>query len=66
MSRYSEVNIKDGMPTVAEAMNHLKKLIENSKKDSCIVIIHGYGSTGNGGTIRDKARQCLMDQKKNG
>ena len=66
MSKYSEINIKEGMPTVAEAMKYLKNVIEGNKHGSCIVIIHGYGSTGKGGAIRDKARQWLMAQKKNG
>ena len=30
------------------------------------MIIHGYGSTGKGGVIHDKARQWLKAQERNG
>ena len=66
MSRYSEVNIKAGMPTVAEAISYLKSYLHGCKRGSCLVIVHGYGSTGKGGVIREKSRQWLMAQKKNG
>jgi hypothetical protein len=33
---------------------------------SVVYIIHGYGSSGKGGAIRDKARQGLNAQARNG
>lgn len=66
MSSYSEINIKEGMPTVNEAMNYLKGYVASCKRGKCLVIIHGYGSTGKGGAIREKARQWLNAQKREG
>lgn len=68
MNDYTEINIKEGMPLVSEAMDHLKAGLERSRKNKygCVLIIHGYGSTGKGGTIREKARQWLMAQERNG
>ena len=66
MSNYIEINIKEDMPTVSEAMNVLRKYVEGCKRGKCVVIVHGYGSTGKGGAIREKARQWLMAQQKSG
>lgn len=68
MSAYTEINLEYGMPTVSEAMNYLKSAIERSRKEKykCLLIIHGYGSSGKGGAICEKARQWLMAQKRNG
>ena len=68
MSAYTEINIKEGMPMAADALNYLKSSIERSrrKRYDCVLIIHGYGSTGKGGVIHDKARQWLKAQERNG
>ena len=66
MSAYAEINIKENMPTVSEAMIYLKSCVASCKRGNCLVIIHGYGSTGKGGAIRDKARQWLNAQKREG
>lgn len=68
MSAYTELNIKEGMPSVSEAMNYLKNALERCQRnhDKCILVIHGYGSTGKGGAIHDKARQWLKAQERNG
>ena len=68
MSNYTELNIKEGMPLVSEAMDFLKSSIERCRKNKfrCILVIHGYGSSGKGGAIRDKARQWLKAQERNG
>ena len=68
MSVYTELNIKDGMPSVPEAMSHLKRSLDMCRREKykCVLIIHGYGSTGKGGAIRDKARQWLNAQKRAG
>ena len=65
---YKELSIKEGMPTVAQAMDILKNALEQCRCDKCkcILIIHGYGSTGKGGAIHDKARQWLKAQERNG
>lgn len=59
-----EINIKENMPTVAEALEILKSSVATAKSDRVKVleIIHGYGSTGVGGAICVKTRQWLRAQ----
>lgn len=68
MKRLKEINLEDGKPTVADALIILKSSINNAKSGNvgCLYIIHGYGSSGRGGAIRDKARQWLNAQARNG
>lgn len=68
MSAFTELNIKSDMPTVDEAMNYLKSSISGLKSTGCkcILIVHGYGSSGKGGAIRTKTRQWLKAQERNG
>lgn len=68
MSKYKEINLEEGMPTVDEAMSYLKMSITLCKQNKigCLVVIHGYGSSGKGGAIRAKARQWLNAQVRNG
>ncbi len=55
------VNIELGRPVVAAAMNKLDRAIENARGDDTAVltVIHGYGSSGRGGTIRQECRRTL-------
>ena len=66
--KYTEINIKQGMPIVADAMDHLKSSLEKLKREKCecVLIIHGYGRTGKGGAIAEKARQWLKAQERGG
>ena len=68
MSKYKEINLEEGMPTVDEAMSYLKMLLPLCKQNKigCLAVIHGYGSSGKGGAIRAKARQWLNAQVRNG
>jgi hypothetical protein len=65
---YTEVNIKEGMPFVSDALKFLRESIERCRKSGfgCILIIHGYGSHGIGGAINFKARQWLHAQVRSG
>lgn len=65
--KYTEINIKEGMPSTADAMKYLQDSIVKLKmsKCECVLIIHGYGSTGKGGAICDKARSWLKAQERN-
>lgn len=56
------------MPTSADALTLLKSSITNAKSGNvgCLYVIHGYGSSGKGGVIRDKVRQWLHAQARNG
>ena len=59
-----EINVENGF-TSDEALAYIKQVLSNSKK-TCIYIIHGYGSSGKGGVIRQKVRSFLNAQLKNG
>ena len=56
------------MPYVADAMRFLQDSITRFKRDKydVVLIIHGYGSTGKGGAICEKARQWLKAQERGG
>lgn len=68
MKRLKEINLEDGKPTVSDALLILKSSVNNAKSGNvgCLYIIHGYGSSGRGGAIRDKARQWLNAQARSG
>ena len=68
MKRLKEINLENGMPTSDDALKLLKSSIANAKSGNvgCLYIIHGYGSSGRGGAIRDKARKWLDAQARNG
>lgn len=59
-----EINVENGF-TSADAIDYIKQVISNNKK-TCLYIIHGYGSSGKGGIIRQKVRSYLNAQLKNG
>ena len=56
-----ELNIKRGMPTVEEALDtlteHLRAAHELNIK--AIILIHGYGSSGEGGHIKRAIHEAL-------
>lgn len=62
-----EINLEERMPTCDDALSELKTAIQSAKqsKYKCLIIIHGYGSSGKGGKIREKARQWLNAQVRN-
>ena len=66
--KYTEINIKQEMPLVADALNFLKCSIDRYKRDKydVVLVIHGYGSSGKGGAICEKARQWLKAQERGG
>lgn len=64
-SGLKEVNIKEDMPTAGEAIRRVTFHIHNSRAQGCtaLKLIHGYGSTGKGGKIRQEVRRYLAQQK---
>ncbi|MFA5006306.1 MAG: Smr/MutS family protein [Candidatus Izemoplasmatales bacterium] len=52
-------NLKEGMPSTAVAVLRLRNAIRYAKPEKIVKIIHGYGSHGVGGAIRDAARKEL-------
>lgn len=55
------VNLKRGLPTVEEAIHRMERELRSAKLDrvKLIRIIHGYGSTGSGGKIKDRISKRL-------
>ena len=55
------VNLKEGLPTVAQALLRLDSALGRSRRDGASVVrlIHGYGSSGTGGKIKDGVRKKL-------
>lgn len=62
-----EINIKEQMPSVSEALENLKGFIKIKRSFGyrCLVVVHGYGSSGKGGAICKKVREYLLAQEKN-
>jgi len=62
------LNIEAGMPTVEEARQQLLQELREAKQSGirALKIIHGYGSTGKGGALRDGLRKSLLRRRKEG
>lgn len=56
------VNLKQGMPTVAQALTRLDLELAQARLEQCrvLTLIHGYGSSGQGGVIRKEVRIRLQ------
>ncbi|MBR2742295.1 MAG: hypothetical protein IKD89_01760 [Clostridia bacterium] len=65
---YRTVNLEDGRPTLAEALTRLESEIKYSKalKTGIIKLIHGYGSSGKGGRLKNGVRARLSELKESG
>jgi hypothetical protein len=55
------VNLERGRPVVASAIRKLQAEMQAAKIErvKVLTIIHGYGSSGKGGAIKDECRKCL-------
>jgi hypothetical protein len=62
------VNLKSGMPTVSEALQQLDRELALARQAGCKVLklIHGYGSSGEGGEIRIAAQRRLTEMAHRG
>jgi len=62
------LNVEAGMPTVEQARQHLLTELRQAKQSGvrAMKIIHGYGSSGKGGALRDGLRKSLLRRKKEG
>ncbi|MDU9047661.1 MAG: Smr/MutS family protein [Candidatus Electrothrix sp. Rat3] len=65
---HREVKLKRGMPTVEQALGRLERELEQARKERCrvLTLIHGYGSSGRGGVIREEIREKLQYLKYRG
>lgn len=59
------LNIEKGMPSVEEARTLMNDAIARAKKDGVKIlkVIHGYGSSGVGGTLRIELRKMLATKR---
>jgi ribosomal protein S9 len=62
------VNLEAEYPTVEEARQLLKAELETcrSRKVVVVKVIHGYGSSGVGGALRQGIRKSLINRRKEG
>jgi hypothetical protein len=67
-NRIRIINVEAGMPTVAQAELRLVSELRKAKAERVTVvkIIHGYGSSGVGGKIKDAARKVLAVRQREG
>ncbi|HMF92005.1 MAG TPA: Smr/MutS family protein [Candidatus Angelobacter sp.] len=72
MSRKPEaiklVNLEEGMPTVAEARLRVDYEINQARKSGyrAVKLVHGYGSSGTGGALRNELQKDLRQAALNG
>ena len=59
------VNLKGDRPTVEEARQRLREVIDAALVSGIEIlkIVHGYGSSGTGGAIRDAVRASLRRRR---
>jgi len=62
------INLEKGLPTVAMALQRLDTELEVSHRQGyrVLTLIHGYGSTGKGGAIKDEVHRQLQYYKHKG
>jgi len=62
------VNLEQGMPTVARALQRLETELATARRQGYRVItfIHGYGSSGKGGAIKEEVQRQLYYYKHQG
>lgn len=60
--QFRVVNLERGMPLVREALQRLALELEAASRSGCkvLVLIHGYGSSGKGGAIKEAVRSQLQ------
>lgn len=58
-----ELNIEYNNPTVSSAIQKLKDSLTTYKRKGtkAVIVIHGYGSTGTGGSIKTAVRSSLSE-----
>jgi hypothetical protein len=67
-ARIKVVNLEDGMPTVEQARLRMQYELQAARKDgfAAVKLIHGYGSSGVGGTLRVELQQELRKATREG
>jgi hypothetical protein len=67
-SSIKTVNLKSDMPLVQEALQRLERelALARQEKAKLLKLVHGYGSTGQGGDIRIAVQKRLLELAQNG
>src|ERR1700733_3349331 len=62
------VNLKSDMPQVHQALQRLERelVLARQEKATLVKLIHGYGSTGEGGDIRIAVQKRLLEMAQSG
>jgi len=62
------VNLEAGMPTAAFAINHMNQELRRAKaaRLRAVKFIHGWGSSGKGGRIKEEVQRELAKKKRMG
>ena len=60
-NKIAEVNLEYGKPTVDTALRNMINALTTYKGQGykVVILIHGYGSTGVGGSIKTAVTRCL-------
>ena len=66
--RMKTVNLEDGMPTVEQARLRMQHELKVARKDGykAVKLVHGYGSSGIGGALRDELQKDLRKAAEEG
>jgi len=67
-ARIRIVQLEAGMPSAEDARSRLNAEINKARNSDTVVLklIHGYGSSGVGGRLRDAIRSSLRKRRKEG
>ena len=62
------INLEAGMPSTAQALGHLSAQLcmKKAQRVKAVKLIHGYGSSGRGGSIRRAVHEELQKRQKAG
>ena len=63
-----KINLESGMPTVETAKMKMSQALRSAKanRTQAVKLIHGYGSSGRGGAIKEEVRRQLASMKRSG
>ncbi|HEY5561773.1 MAG TPA: hypothetical protein VIK72_08480 [Clostridiaceae bacterium] len=67
-NKVAEVNLEYGMPTVDTALIKMKNSLITYKMQGykAVILIHGYGASGVGGSIKTAVIRCLRENSMRG
>lgn len=67
-SKVVEVNLEYGRPGIDSALQNMKNALTTAKGKGIkiVILIHGYGSTGVGGGIKQAVIKCLGENSMRG